>query len=337
LAALAGSGDSLSPALLAAVAEVLGNFSQSGDLLITLLAHAQPDVRSRAADAVGKIAPKLGNQTAERLITALAERLSIAEERPYVRAASALALGEIARPEAVAPLARALLEDDDALVRRRAAEALQRLAHAQALPALERALADADEGVTNAAWNAMRAIAEAAEAPEPTLITLAERWLAEGSHARFALKVFQERLAGLPKENNSEERAGLERRIARCYMVANDHEAALAALEALHTRDPRDAAVILWLASTLVALPPLAERQQRALSLLETLGETPADDSQWRGLMLRVRILQQRGDVKNARALMVRLRAFDPQLGGKSYEATWQAIEATLAEEPGGG
>lgn len=315
-----------SPTLLGAVAEMLGGFPKAARTLLGLVSHEQPDVRSRAADALGKLGAKLPAELAQSAAEALASRLASREERAYVRASAALALGELAQPKALKALTDALTSDPDALVRQRAAEGLGSQAKAETLPALERALSDTAPDVRKASWTAFQAVI--GKDPK-ALLPHAERWFAAEQLPDYARQVFEQQLASLPKEQ-VKPRAALTRKIARCRLLSGEGAAALAALEPLQQAAPADRELALWLAEAVLlaaARPALPAARARAAKLLERFDDKPASPLAWRASRLRVE-LELASDPKAARARLTRLKTHDAKLGGDAEG--WAALEAKV-------
>jgi len=114
--------------------------------LIRALNDADSDVRSNAADVLGKIG---GFRAVRTLIRALND----ADLNVCRRAADAL--GRIGEP-AVEPLIKALNDSDIQRVRVNAADALATIGDNRAVEPLERALNDADSDVRKSAATALR-------------------------------------------------------------------------------------------------------------------------------------------------------------------------------------
>lgn len=326
LAARARDSRQASATLLVAVAEVLGDFPEAGPLLVQLLDHAQPDVRSRGADSLRKLGPRLPPDVVGPAIERLAFRLLSRDDPPYVRAAAGLALGELGRLEGVEPLVRALAGDEDPLVRRQAAEALGRLGRAEAAPALEVALADADPKARDAAWTALFAVL--AREGAASLLARADAWYSAGVHPDPARKIYEHLLAETPVDQ-VERRFGLERKIARALQRAGKPDLARPQLEVLLGKAPEDTELALWLAQALASGESTPADLDRARTLLERFPELPTDERGWWAAALRVG-LELRRDPTAAKALLAKLRGHDAALGGAALEAEWARLATEL-------
>ena len=133
--------------------------------LIQELDDEEKDVRSRAAEALGRIG---SDQAVEPLVKALAT-----DKDGSVRGRAADALGSIGSEQAIEPLVKGLATDKDRYVRGSAAEALGRIGSEQAIEPLVKGLAtDKDRYVRGSAAEALGRIGSE-QAIEPLVKALA--------------------------------------------------------------------------------------------------------------------------------------------------------------------
>lgn len=155
------------------------------------LESAKPEVR---ASAVADLVRHADGETRARALPLLEARL--ADTHPAVRAAAAVALGDIGAREAL-PALLLRVEDDVAHVRQMAINALGEIGDVRALPRLRRALSDERPEVR---YQAVIAFARASSDPAEIDVALAEAASDDDEAiAHIALRVAEERLdAGVP-------------------------------------------------------------------------------------------------------------------------------------------
>lgn len=136
--------------------------STGGGRLQALLVDADPELRARAARALGRI--PLGDEAEIEPSITLALCKALEDAEPAVRAEAAFALGQRADP-ASAGLLLGYMQDVDAHVRARLVEAASKFDHPALQTAVLRALPDPEESVrVEAALGAARWKREAADA-----------------------------------------------------------------------------------------------------------------------------------------------------------------------------
>ncbi|MBX3188489.1 MAG: HEAT repeat domain-containing protein [Labilithrix sp.] len=160
------------------------------------LGSARPDVRASAIEDLSRHA-RADDDVKKRAIPLLEKRL--ADEHPRVRAAAAVAIGELQAMEVV-PAVLLAADDDDAYVRQMALNALGELGDARALPRLRRATSDKRPEMRYQAVIALSRVA-AADDDEIGQVLLAATKDDDDAVAHIALRVAEERLdAGKPAD-----------------------------------------------------------------------------------------------------------------------------------------
>jgi len=159
------------------------------------LGSAKPDTRASAISDLVRHA-RAEDAVRKRALPLLIERLK--DEHPRVRAAAAVALGDLDATEAVNGLLIAM-EDDDAHVRQMAINALGEIGDARALPRLRRALKDARPEVRYQSVIAFARVADKGAKPETDTAEVDDALFEAASDdddaiVHIALRVAEERL-----------------------------------------------------------------------------------------------------------------------------------------------